>query len=88
MGDLSELLTLNTLLRSVSGNFQLIGLSRPVVTCVTGTFFGLATSAFLIMTTPVFGHSHVLKQIVKHITGVVSNYGCWEFHSQLLSKYV
>ena len=30
----------------------------------------------------------LLKQIVKHITGVVSNYGCWELHSQLLSKYV
>ena len=30
----------------------------------------------------------LLKQIVKHITGVVSNYGCWEIHSQLLPKYI
>ena len=30
----------------------------------------------------------VLKQTVNHITGVVSNYGCWEFRFQLLSIYV
>ena len=53
VGGPTELLTLNTLLLSVSGNFQLIVLSGPVVTYVAGAFFGSVTPAFLNMTTTV-----------------------------------
>ena len=50
------------------------------------------TMAQLVPTCPISLHltiiswPRVLKQTVKHITGVVSNYGYWEFHSQLSSK--